>query len=94
MALPRTPRPTRAWRLTHQFPNPKETMNASKAKSGKALRGFAAMDPDKQRAIASLGGKHAHKIGKAHQFTSEEAREAGRKGGLSRQAKSLKALTA
>ena len=42
--------------------------------------GFAAMDPDKQKAIASQGGKSAHKRGKAHKWTSEEARAAGKKG--------------
>jgi len=45
-------------------------------------RGFASMDPDKQRAIASKGGKAAHQKGTAHEFTSEEAREAGRRGGM------------
>lgn len=44
-------------------------------------RGFAGMNPDKQREIASKGGKAAHQSGNAHEFTSEEAREAGRKGG-------------
>lgn len=44
-------------------------------------RGFASMDPEKQKAIASKGGKAAHEKGTAHEFTSEEAREAGRKGG-------------
>lgn len=44
-------------------------------------RGFAAMDPVKQRAIASKGGKAAHQRGTAHEWTCEEAREAGRKGG-------------
>jgi general stress protein YciG len=44
-------------------------------------RGFASMDEKKQRAIASEGGKEAHRRGTAHEFTSEEAREAGRKGG-------------
>ena len=44
-------------------------------------RGFGAMDPDKQREIASKGGQAAHEQGTAHEFTSEEAREAGRKGG-------------
>jgi general stress protein YciG len=39
------------------------------------------MDSDKQRAIASKGGKAAHAKGTAHEFTPEEAREAGRKGG-------------
>ncbi|HET8760779.1 MAG TPA: KGG domain-containing protein [Nitrospiria bacterium] len=47
----------------------------------KSRRGFAAMDPAKQRAIASRGGKAAHEKGTAHQFTAEEARLAGRKGG-------------
>jgi uncharacterized protein len=46
-------------------------------------RGFAAMDPEKQRLIASAGGKAAHAAGTAHEWTSEEAREAGRKGGFS-----------
>jgi len=44
-------------------------------------RGFAGMEPDRQRAIASAGGRAAHASGNAHRFTSEEAREAGRKGG-------------
>ena len=44
-------------------------------------RGFASMDDQKQRAIASEGGRAAHQSGKAHEFSSEEAREAGRKGG-------------
>ncbi len=44
--------------------------------------GFAAMDREEQRKIASKGGKAAHRQGRAHQFTSEQAREAGRKGGL------------
>jgi general stress protein YciG len=46
-----------------------------------AKRGFAALDPEKQREIARLGGRAAHAQGKAHEFTSEEARVAGRKGG-------------
>ncbi len=45
-------------------------------------RGFAGMDEERQREIASKGGKAAHESGNAHEFTSEEAREAGRKGGL------------
>jgi general stress protein YciG len=44
-------------------------------------RGFASMDPSKQREIASKGGKAAHAKGTAHEFTSDEARVAGRKGG-------------
>ena len=45
-------------------------------------RGFASMDRSKQRDIASKGGKAAHQKGTAHEWTSEEAREAGRKGGM------------
>jgi general stress protein YciG len=44
-------------------------------------RGFAAMDPDRQREIAKMGGRAAHTQGRAHEFTPDEAREAGRKGG-------------
>lgn len=51
------------------------------AETGKGQRGFASMEPEKQREIASKGGKAAHEKGTAHEFTSEEAREAGRKGG-------------
>ena len=47
-------------------------------------RGFAGMDPERQREIASAGGRAAHQSGNAHEFTSEEAREAGRKGGRAR----------
>ena len=53
----------------------------------KSLRGFAAMDREKQRAIASKGGRAAHAKGTAHEFTSEEARAAGRKGGQAAHAK-------
>jgi general stress protein YciG len=45
-------------------------------------RGFASMDRSKQKEIASKGGKAAHEKGTAHEWTSEEAREAGRKGGM------------
>jgi general stress protein YciG len=47
----------------------------------KGRRGFASMDKEKQRAIASKGGRIAHQRRTAHEFTQEEAREAGRKGG-------------
>lgn len=46
-------------------------------------RGFASMDPNKQKEIASKGGRAAHVQGTAHEWSSEEAREAGRKGGAS-----------
>ena len=45
--------------------------------SGTSNRGFASMDPQRQREIASEGGKAAHQKGTAHEFTSEEARRAG-----------------
>jgi len=43
------------------------------------LRGFAAMSPEKKKEIASMGGRAAHACGRAHQFSSEEARAAGKK---------------
>ena len=45
-------------------------------------RGFASMDRVKQKEIASKGGKAAHQKGTAHEWTSDEARDAGRKGGM------------
>lgn len=47
----------------------------------KGRRGFASMSPEKQREIASKGGRAAHVKGTAHEWTAEEARTAGRKGG-------------
>jgi general stress protein YciG len=47
----------------------------------KERRGFASMSPEKQREIASKGGRAAHEKGTAHEWTAEEARSAGRKGG-------------
>jgi general stress protein YciG len=49
---------------------------------GISRRGFASMDPAQQRRIASEGGKASHASGQGHKWTAEEAREAGRKGGL------------
>jgi general stress protein YciG len=48
----------------------------------KARRGFASMSPEKQREIASKGGRAAHAKGTAHEWSSGEARDAGRKGGM------------
>ena len=48
----------------------------------KSRRGFAAMSPETQRRIASEGGKASHASGRGHRFSAEEARDAGRKGGL------------
>lgn len=47
----------------------------------KERRGFASMSPEKQREIASKGGRAAHEKGTAHEWTADEARTAGRKGG-------------
>lgn len=49
--------------------------------TGTRNRGFASMDPEKQKEIARKGGRAAHEKGTAHEFTSDEARAAGRKGG-------------
>ena len=55
----------------------------------KSRRGFAAMSPETQRRIASEGGKASHASGRGHRFSTDEARDAGRKGGLvSRRTKS------
>ncbi len=51
--------------------------------SGRSNRGFASMDRERQREIASKGGRAAHRKGTAHQWSADEAREAGRKGGTS-----------
>lgn len=51
-------------------------------KSGISRRGFASMTPERRKEIARMGGKSAHALGVAHRFTVEEARAAGRKGGL------------
>lgn len=53
----------------------------SEEEKPKGRRGFASMDPEKVREIASLGGKAAQASGTAHRYTSEEARAAGQKGG-------------
>ena len=53
-------------------------------------RGFAAMDPKLVSEISRKGGKAAHSAGTAHEFTSDEARAAGRKGGLATHAKRRK----
>lgn len=56
---------------------------ASTSEKGESRgRGFAGMDRERQRQISSQGGKAAHQKGTAHEFDSEEAREAGRKGGM------------
>ncbi len=54
---------------------------AQRETNQKSRRGFAAMDPERQRQIASEGGRAAHRQGVAHEWSAEEARQAGRKGG-------------
>jgi general stress protein YciG len=53
----------------------------NESQSRTSRRGFASMDPQRQREIASAGGRAAHRQGVAHEWSSDEAREAGRKGG-------------
>jgi uncharacterized protein len=55
--------------------------NGSAKRSGTSNRGFASMDRERQREIASKGGRAAHAKGTAHEWTADEARVAGRKGG-------------
>ena len=61
---------------------PEDAGNGEEDQVAKEDRGFASMDRAKQREIASKGGKAAHQKGTAHEWTSEEARDAGRKGGI------------
>lgn len=64
-----------------ETPKAEVTPSATPAKARRP-RGFAAMDRSKVSEIASKGGKAAHAAGTAHQFTSDEARSAGKKGGV------------
>jgi general stress protein YciG len=66
---------------------------ANSQSSGTRNRGFASMDPQRQREIASQGGKAAHEKGTAHEFTSEEARRAGSMSHGNRQSASASAST-
>lgn len=56
-------------------------MADSSSTSGVSKRGFASMDPQRKKEIASKGGRAAHEKGTAHEFTPDEARNAGKKGG-------------
>jgi general stress protein YciG len=75
----------RAIRPTRESGGARTTTGAQGAqgarRTGKSLRGFASMDPERQREIASKGGRAAHAKGTAHEWSSDEARVAGRKGG-------------
>src|SRR4051812_43706691 len=55
--------------------------DSSTSTTGTSKRGFASMDPQRKREIASKGGRAAHEKGTAHEFSPEEAPQAGRKGG-------------
>ena len=55
------------------------TESSASQATERRLRGFAAMSPEKKKEIASMGGRAAHACGRAHQFSSEEARAAGKK---------------
>ena len=57
-------------------------MSSNNTTERKERRGFASMSPEKQREIASKGGRAAHQKGTAHEWSSDEARDAGRKGGM------------
>jgi general stress protein YciG len=63
------------------MPNSSKGGNKSDNRDNNSKRGFASMDEEKQREIASKGGKASHEKGTGHEFNSEEAREAGKKGG-------------
>jgi general stress protein YciG len=77
-----------SWCRGHVAVQPEQSATTSEERDGmimtaerKERRGFASMSPEKQREIASKGGRAAHQKGTAHEWTSEEARSAGRKGG-------------
>lgn len=61
--------------------NEREQDKNNKGSDNAKGRGFASMDENRQREIASMGGKAAHQKGTAHEFTPDEARKAGREGG-------------
>ena len=63
-------------------PDRNQAVDSRSQRPSVSRRGFASMDPERPRQIASRGGKAAHASGNAHQFNAIEAREAGRKGGL------------
>ena len=71
-----------------RFVRPGRIIHAYDSDMAKQDRGFASMDRDKQRQIASSGGKAAHAKGLAHEWNAEEARVAGRKGARNRRRQS------
>ncbi|MGI4873363.1 MAG: KGG domain-containing protein [Janthinobacterium lividum] len=63
-------------------PRPRPARRIGDATPSTSRRGFASMDKEQQREIASQGGKVSAANGQGHKWTTEEARAAGRKGGL------------
>lgn len=80
MAIKQTTSPTAA--RTAAAPTKTRPATRIGEASRTSRRGFASMDPTEQRRIASQGGKASHASGQGHKWTPEEARAAGRKGGL------------
>lgn len=72
---------TDAYSYTLVYANLPRKVVRQMANNNNSKRGFAAMNPQKQREIAKEGGEAAHERGTAHEFDSQEAREAGKKGG-------------
>ncbi len=75
-------------------PASSDAQAAASPGSARKRRGFAVMDPKLVAEISRKGGKAAHSAGTAHEFTSDEARAAGRKGGLASHAKRKRAAEA
>jgi general stress protein YciG len=79
--VPRQGTPPTSSTEAQPAPQPAVT-SAAEAPKPRRPRGFAAMDRKLVTELARKGGKAAHQLGAAHEFSSDEAREAGRKGGL------------
>ena len=77
----RNPAPTIAATVAANFQHADRVLRVREDTMSKANRGFASMPPEKRRRLASMGGRAAHEKGRAHEWTTEEARTAGRKGG-------------
>jgi uncharacterized protein len=79
---PLSPTDTDVWGSNENAPGSRKSGGATvNTGERKERRGFASMSPEKQREIASKGGRAAHEKGTAHEWTADEARSAGRKGG-------------
>lgn len=67
--------------MSRDFSGANDQQEVSNSNGRRSNRGFAAMSPERQKQIASEGGRAAHKLGVAHEWNSDEARKAGKKGG-------------